>query len=815
MNTSERINQSTGSSSKGRPGPSNFVDLTRSSGQEESSTTILKRRVTTLEIENSNLYNDNELIKSQLSQNEQKVSNLEKQMQLLKNDNLDLRNLLNEMKEEFRNLNKAITGEFLDLKKEGLMNKRSIQKMKKVSSFRKEVIRHNAIPDSALLYKHAQSTPAAYPAYDEEEKLDDHSPINDHPNSSFISGKGGDGFGSVISEAKFYDQQMGYSFISEMEPMSSVNLHAVNPFFFNPTLKDKGVQNESVLEDITEVKEPYMLSSAESRRADLRAEFRASLRKSIQDSGKMFEVQKPFENFVVIGVTQEDAAEHLKLLKDKNIKSAKKVDGESQNSRIEGKVLFNYAESANLPEKTFLPDLERFVTSGLLSLTEIPQKNKQEIDDYICKVILQKNKPKCRYICPFQPHVTEIQLTKWSKDGETFNPQNKLYAVCVKKPDFLIVKDKKNQERFVCVDTVYLFLTYSPVVPLIFDMLFSVLNLIRLKRKQRYFVEDKVDMDILKTLLPNEVSAYLASLIEIPAPVPGNTIEYMYYNDSDKHLDKLHYTFTHQEEGYLELATWKAKLTFARFSLDDIKLIVSAMLLEKSIVFFSSDIMLLTAILNTFLGLLAPFKYVCTIIPALPSSLVQMCGAPVPTIIGINRNQEYFWRKEIQEFTDNIFVFIDSSVIYIDHENTDASSFPKLDFLTNDLDQIYDELNPDPSGFRRVDDLNTLKNKLGKVNERVGKKTIGALNKKEEKKSYKNMKSKNKENIKFLFKTFKERLRENIAQYLPDLSAYSSASEEELNEKIEILIQDYKIKKFFHAYKLTQGFSSYPYSLSE
>ena len=750
------------------------------------------------------MYNDNEVIKSQLGQNEQKVGQLEKQVQTLKNDNMDLRNLLNEMKEEMRILNKTIASEFNDLRKEGLMNKRSIQKMKKVSSFRQEVIRHNALPDSALLYKHAQSAPPN----EEEEKLDDHSPINDHPNSSFVSIKNGDGFGSIISEARFYDHQ--YSFISEMEPVSAVNLVAVHPYFFNPSLKDKGSERfqverpDGALDDIKEVRESYMANSSE---------LKASLRKSIHERGISFQPQKLFENFVVIGVTKQDAVEHLRALKDRNVRSSKKMD-EAQNSRIEGKVLFNYAESADLPEKTFLPDLERFVTSGLLSLTEIPQKNKQDIDDYICKVILQKNKPKCRYICPFQPHETEIQLSKWGKDGETFNPQNKLYAVCVKKPDFLVVKDKKNNDRFVCVDTVYLFLTYSPVVPLIFDMLFSVLNLIRLKRKQLYFKEDKVDLEVLNNLLPNEVSAYLNTLIGYAAPSPGHTLEYMYYNDSVAHLDKLHYTFSSQDDGYLELATWKAKLTFARFSLDDIKLIVSAMLLEKSIVFFSNDIMLLTAILNTFLGLLAPFKYVCTIIPALPSSLVQMCGAPVPTIIGINRNQEYFWRKEIQEYTDNIFVFIDSGVIYIDHDNTDASTFPKLDFLTRDLEYLYDELNPDPSGFKRVDDLTTLKNKLQKVNDRVGKKTLGTGNKKEEKKSYKNIKSKHKENIKILFKIFKERLQENIARHLPSLSTFAASSEEELSEQIDTVIQDYKIKKFFHAYKLTQGFSSYPYSIS-
>ena len=54
---------------------------------------------------------------------------------------------------------------------------------------------------------------------------------------------------------------------------------------------------------------------------------------------------------------------------------------------------------------------------------------------------------------------------------------------------------------------------------------------------------------------------------------------------------------------------WGSCLTFSNLSLDDLIYLWSAVILEKSIVFISEDITLLTSTIKTFKQLIKPYKF--------------------------------------------------------------------------------------------------------------------------------------------------------------------------------------------------------------
>ncbi|CDW87030.1 UNKNOWN [Stylonychia lemnae] len=72
----------------------------------------------------------------------------------------------------------------------------------------------------------------------------------------------------------------------------------------------------------------------------------------------------------------------------------------------------------------------------------------------------------------------------------------------------------------------------------------------------------------------------------------------------------------------------------------DFMRIVSALLLETSIIFISDNLPTLSAAVIGIQSFLEPFEWCHTSIPALPQDLLEITGAPTPFIVGILRSQE-------------------------------------------------------------------------------------------------------------------------------------------------------------------------------
>ena len=103
------------------------------------------------------------------------------------------------------------------------------------------------------------------------------------------------------------------------------------------------------------------------------------------------------------------------------------------------------------------------------------------------------------------------------------------------------------------------------------------------------------------------------------------------------------------EEAFPVESLWGSYITFSYLTFKDLKFLVSAIMLEKKIVFMSKNTTILTATMSTLLSLIKPLKYTYPIIFNLPEMLLNLCDAPGAALIGINQPEDFFWSEELLE----------------------------------------------------------------------------------------------------------------------------------------------------------------------
>ena len=97
---------------------------------------------------------------------------------------------------------------------------------------------------------------------------------------------------------------------------------------------------------------------------------------------------------------------------------------------------------------------------------------------------------------------------------------------------------------------------------------------------------------------------------------------------------------------------------FKAFKVADILILLELILLERKIVFVSSQLCLLRPIMEAFVSLIYPFNWHHIFIPILPARLLNYLQAPVPFLIGVSR--EYFDSKDSLNdlHLSDVFLFI-------------------------------------------------------------------------------------------------------------------------------------------------------------
>ena len=649
----------------------------------------LGKRTTDLEIETATLSNDSEFCRLERSDINARMDQLEKMIKSLRIENYELKASINQLNQNYQTLNNEVRQNNLDLKKVS-ENQKSAQAVLSSPSFSSRNYDASRSQKSSPLKSNllkGESITKFQKSFLEkvENGKNDSFYLNPLSASSLIY-RDRDASESFQMDLDF--SMMTIQTINEglREELAFDAVQPRNNLYGLPRRTDfEAKKMNDKMFNILESEEVNGLSKSQGRgksqsptKIKNQNMVASAIRNSFKKSTAVFEPKRLFENFFVLGISKDDVLARMKS----SSSPTKRKDPIPYNS----KVVYNFAENVDLEEKVTLANFEKFIAPWQLSMTA--SYNSSNIaDSAFYQIVLEPQKKyKRRYVCPFLPHNEDIHLSKWAEYPEAINPQNKLYAICIKKGDYVIVdKLEKNKEHFVYIDTVYCFLTYYPISEFFFNLTCSILNYVKMKRKELYWAaggdNKSSDFDKINAVFTGYVSSYLKEILKLKTPSSNSILSYPMHNEKNEEQTMMQYKCPKEEDAPIELAMWEAQRTFSKFNLENINLIVSAILLEKNIVFFSRDITNLTAALNTFMGLIFPFRYVSTIIPAVPLNSEFIFDTPVPIISGVSRSENYFWDKELADKTDFIFVFIDSHIIFINENDDELINFPKLDFI--------------------------------------------------------------------------------------------------------------------------------------
>jgi hypothetical protein len=211
----------------------------------------------------------------------------------------------------------------------------------------------------------------------------------------------------------------------------------------------------------------------------------------------------------------------------------------------------------------------------------------------------------------------------------------------------------------------YVFLTRFPFFHLHFEVMYAVLASERLDALQRMGGEHR-----------SAVSSALAILREYyTLPVPdedkasifelSSTLHHVKFSSPTGHEDKL-------------IGQWSLPPFVCLLTLPNIITLLNAAMLERRIVFVSSNIGYLSACVLSIVPLLRPFIWQGTYVPVLPNTLREYLQAPVPYIMGVHESPHKMteFRRSLDPAT--IVVLIDTNEIVLGSGSPAASVLPPL-----------------------------------------------------------------------------------------------------------------------------------------
>ena len=200
-----------------------------------------------------------------------------------------------------------------------------------------------------------------------------------------------------------------------------------------------------------------------------------------------------------------------------------------------------------------------------------------------------------------------------------------LYCVCLQVDDLV-----GDSETFWVVPRCYCFISFIPVFELHFEVLKQI---VEIKRSSRLQVVKNYTRGIPKQvfLAKEEANTDQLSLLEEYANCdcvyPG------YFITINSPLSNIHY------QCELDLSVidigWLCPSLFSAVSLEDLVFLMSALAQEKSIIFVSHNLGLMTSCVLGLQALLRPLKWPHVLIPVIPNSLRDLVEAPVPLLAGL------------------------------------------------------------------------------------------------------------------------------------------------------------------------------------
>ncbi|KAJ3442196.1 suppression of tumorigenicity 5 st5 [Anaeramoeba flamelloides] len=113
---------------------------------------------------------------------------------------------------------------------------------------------------------------------------------------------------------------------------------------------------------------------------------------------------------------------------------------------------------------------------------------------------------------------------------------------------------------------------------------------------------------------------------------------------------------------------------FSRFNGRDILRIFAALILERRIIFISSNLTILTSSIYSSISLIRPLKWSVILIPIVPKQLTDACYAPIPYVLGIHK----IFENQIKEYDLEEITIIDLDKKEIESDPVDLVLLPSL-----------------------------------------------------------------------------------------------------------------------------------------
>ena len=199
---------------------------------------------------------------------------------------------------------------------------------------------------------------------------------------------------------------------------------------------------------------------------------------------------------------------------------------------------------------------------------------------------------------------------------------------------------------------------------------------------------------IYKCYLQSNNSFRLEKLIEqivLKIPIPFNSeFRIQVSFDSNKIKENIIFPLYKIKEENLKLSyTNSLRNIFLFFSIEDIIMILKCILLELPILFFCENKNILTSIVEGFITLISPFKYVHPFVSILPKNLFGFINVENKFIFGINENyqRDFFKKNEIELETDKNII-----IVYLEGKQGKIGYITK-DNNENDVLEIEEDSN--------------------------------------------------------------------------------------------------------------------------
>ncbi|XP_016114452.1 DENN domain-containing protein 2D-like [Sinocyclocheilus grahami] len=126
---------------------------------------------------------------------------------------------------------------------------------------------------------------------------------------------------------------------------------------------------------------------------------------------------------------------------------------------------------------------------------------------------------------------------------------------------------------------------------------------------------------------------FMQSLREAPLPSPGNTVSISsFIPDAGTEIISL----TRPAESWLEHVDFHT--LFRCLNDEEVLMVFAATVTERRIIFISEELSTLSQVLHAVAALLYPFVWQHTFISIVPTVLIDVCAAPTPFLLGVQKN---------------------------------------------------------------------------------------------------------------------------------------------------------------------------------